>query len=287
MATFHVTCFRDEYYGILERVAAQGYERHARGLKTRDLGYTTIYIHNPAQPVLPLHTGRRISKTVAAIEALQVIAGCSEPELLLAAAPRFADFMEPDPVTGEASYFHGAYGKRIGSQLSDALAKLKSDADSRQAVITLWDPRADNTPGKRDYPCTVALGLSIVDDALNLNVLMRSNDAWLGLPYDAFVFTQLQWTLAHALDVDIGQYIHTAWSLHIYASNLEDISRVGEATRSEYQPTGLVCSTYDIARVVATRMLGGDKILFAREEEEPDTYDWVDWYRDALAPVLG
>lgn len=289
MATVDIECFQDEYYTILNQVAGRGLKRTPRGMPTRDLGHTTIVVHDILNPVLPLNTGRRLGKTVAALETLQVIAGLSTPDLLVRAAPRFDDFAEHDPVTGDLTHFHGAYGNRIGTQMHAAIDKLRSDPDTRQAVITLWDPVKDNTNFKHDYPCTVALGLSIVDEQLQLQTLMRSNDAWLGLPNDVFVFTQLQWTVAHALDIEPGAYIHTAWSLHLYDRDIPDIDRVGPATRREYQPTGLVCSTYDVAQQVAAALLGGDEELFKEDtiSEEDKQRDWLTWYRDAIAPVVG
>lgn len=289
MATVDIECFQDEYYTILNQVAGRGLKRTPRGMPTRDLGHTTIVVHDLSQPILPLRTGRGLGKTVAALETLQVIAGLSTPDLLVRAAPRFDDFAEHDPVTGNLTHFHGAYGNRIRPQMHAAISKLKSDPDTRQAVITLWDPMKDNLPHKHDYPCTVALGLSIVDEQLQLQTLMRSNDAWLGLPNDVFVFTQLQWTVAHALDIEPGAYIHTAWSLHLYDRDIPEIDRVGPAKKREYQPTGLVCSTYDVAQQTAANLLAGESWGLNEDGDTIDeyTFDWLRWYVDAIAPVMG
>lgn len=287
MATIDIECFRDEYFKVLNRVAAQGIQRSPRRLKTRDLGVTTIVVHDLMQPVLPLHTGRKIGKAVAALEALQIIGGVSKPEPLLKAAPQFANYMEPGN-DNQPAYFHGAYGLRVRGQLEAAINKLREDRDTRQAVITIWDPELDNQPGKRDYPCTVAIGLSTVDNQLDMNVLMRSNDAWLGLPNDVFVFTQLQWTIAHVLEMPAGKYTHTAWSLHLYEHDLEKIDRVGAATKHEYQPLGLMCSTYSVAKRVANMLLDGDSgLLFKEDTSKEEASDWLSWYRNAIAPAVG
>lgn len=288
MATVDVECFQDEYYSILELVANSGVPRSPRGQSTRDLGFTTITLRDLTQPVLPLATGRRPGRTVAALEALQLIASESRPDLLRRASSSFEDFMEVDPSTGEPAYFHAPYGRRAGNQLVHAVRKLESDPDTRQAVVTLWDPDLDNQLGRRDYPCTVGFGLSIVHDRLNMYVIMRSNDAWLGLPNDVFQFTQLQWTLAHALSIEIGTYTHTAWSLHLYERDVSRIESVGPARKREYQPTGLVCSSYAVAHGVASRLLDGETLGV---NEEGDVYsehgeDWLRWYVNAVAPVV-
>ena len=284
MATIDIECFRDEYFKVLNKVAAQGIQRSPRRLKTRDLGVTTIVVHDLTQPVLPLHTGRKIGKAVAALEALQIIGGVSTPEPLLKVAPQFANYMEPG-VDGQPAYFHGAYGLRVRGQLEAAINKLREDRDTRQAVITIWDPELDNQPGKRDYPCTVAIGLSIVDNQLNMNVLMRSNDAWLGLPNDVFVFTQLQWTIAHALEMQAGKYTHTAWSLHLYEHDLDKIDAVGPATVDAPQPLGLVCESFMGARALAVTLLNGHDI-YTNSLKNEEGYEWIEWYVKAIAPAF-
>lgn len=164
---------------------------------------------------LPLGCGRNLNPKIAAAEALQLIGGFSDPDWLVKLAPNFERYREP---TGE---FWGAYGVRIGHQLEHVLSKLYGDMDTRQAVITLWNPGIDNVREKSDYPCTVALGFTQYSGKLDMSVVMRSNDVWLGLPYDMFQFTQLQLTLCNITGLQPGTYTHTAWSMHLYTRDLE------------------------------------------------------------------
>jgi thymidylate synthase len=106
------------------------------------------------------------------------------------------------------------------------MRKLQEDPDSRQAKITFWDPILDNLPGKRDYPCTSELRFLIRDGKLIVSATMRSNDAWLGLAYDAFQFTQMQISIARALGVGVGMYHHHVCSLHVYERDLDAIERL-------------------------------------------------------------
>lgn len=50
---------------------------------------------------------------------------------------------------------------------------------------------------------------------------MRSNDAWLGFPYDVFNFTMIQNYVAAALDVAIGRYFHMVGSMHVYEEHYD------------------------------------------------------------------
>lgn len=202
------------YGDVVEKVLKHGRQRSPRGIKTYDLGWVTTVIESPYD-ALPVGVGRNVNRAIAAAEAVQLIGAFSDPEMLLRVSPNFARFTEPDGT------FHGAYGNRIGYQLVNVVRRLREDPDTRRAVINLWDGQLDNVPGKNDYPCTVALGFEISDDKLVMNTTMRSNDVWLGAPYDWFQFTQLQLTVARLLNVKAGQYRHTAWSLHLYAHDAE------------------------------------------------------------------
>lgn len=212
---------------------ARAFPRTTRGYKTRDLGYVTIIIHDASQPILPLGTRPGLGTKLAAIEAAQLVAGVSAPDVISQVAPALDRFKE------DSGEFHGAYGTRIGDQVSYAINKLQADTGSRQAVITLWDPVLDNQPGKRDFPCTIGMQFSASGGELHLNVIMRSNDIWLGLPYDMFQFTQLQRSVARALNLTLGWYRHTAWSMHAYEGDIDKLDNVDYRNRSsDYEPNG-------------------------------------------------
>ena len=49
---------------------------------------------------------------------------------------------------------------------------------------------------------------------------MRSNDVWMGFPYDVFQFTCMQILMSMELGVEIGTYTHIAGSLHLYERNV-------------------------------------------------------------------
>lgn len=196
--------------------------------------------------------GRGVNAAIGAAEALQLIGGFSDPEWLCKIAPAFEKFREDISLSsgghpiGELTFpwFHGAYGTRVAAhdQLRSVVARLHSEPHTRQAVVTLWDPEVDVQPLHLDYPCTVALGFSVTGRRLNARVTMRSNDAWLGLPYDMFQFTQLQLTLCHILALSPGTYTHTAWSLHLYEENVAaSYEVVDRATDGEpiYHPAGI------------------------------------------------
>ena len=90
---------------------------------------------------------------------------------------------------------------------------LSTDPNTRQAVIHIKE--ADQTPSK-DVNCTVCLQFFIREGKLYLTTYMRSNDLWMGFPYDVFQFMNMQVLMSMELGIPLGTYTHIAGSLHLY-----------------------------------------------------------------------
>lgn len=121
---------------------------------------------------------------------------------------------------------NSAYGNRIFKQFGFnqfvyVKHALSRNPNSRQAVIHIKDPIDYQSYPTKDVPCTVALQYFIREGALHATTYMRSNDLWMGFPYDVFSFTCFQILLAFSLGVDIGTYTHIAGSLHLYKRDYE------------------------------------------------------------------
>lgn len=108
---------------------------------------------------------------------------------------------------------------------------LKKDPNSRQAIIHIKTPRDTRIRPTKDLNCTVYCQFFVRENKLYMSTHMRSNDIWMGVPYDCFFFMNLQVIMAMKLGVEIGSYTHYAGSLHMYSrdyevalKNLEEVS---------------------------------------------------------------
>ena len=127
---------------------------------------------------------------------------------------------------GSGPFYHGAYGYRLRchfgiDQLVRAYESLSHDPDTRQIVLQIWDSHIDfpDERGKAadsDIPCNVLALLKLQDGALDWMQIIRSNDLFLGLPYNLVQFTTLQEILAGWLGVKVGTYNQISDSLHLY-----------------------------------------------------------------------
>jgi thymidylate synthase len=121
--------------------------------------------------------------------------------------------------------FYGAYGPKIVTQLSYIIETLKNDLDTRQAVLNIW---RENPRSSKDVPCTLSMQF-LVREFENQKYLhcitnMRSNDIWLGTPYDSFNFSAITFYVACRLyalgiKVKLGGLKINAGSRHLYESN--------------------------------------------------------------------
>lgn len=203
--------FRYGYAAILDEILTVGEEVAPRGLKTKELLGHSFMVHD-ATDMLAVKTGRKLNVSFAAGDALSVIGGFTDHQWLAKWNPRILHYGE-----------HGAYGPRIAPQVQGVISRLQADPHSRRAVVAIWDPQKDLWYGEQhtDYPCTVSCQFMIRNGRLDTHVSMRANDAWFGLPYDVFTFSQLGATIANVLAIPVGSYYHHATSLHLYEKDWE------------------------------------------------------------------
>jgi len=262
------------YVDLVHHVLTHGEEVAPRGMKTREIEDAVIFIDD-VYSTLPLKVGRGSVPGIGAVEACQLLAGESYNDLIVAVGPQFRNYAESDGI------FHGAYGPRTREQYPLAIDKLRNDSDTRQAVITLWNPNLDNQPNKRDYPCTILHQFRIRNNKLNMSVYMRSNDVWLGAAYDFFQFTRVQIAMASVLGIEPGKYAHHVGSLHIYEQHYDSAESLKKTNEVMPIPT-IVGSTWDDVRASAKAALDVASGTVAVHTLNSDSR----WYADAMITAI-
>ena len=130
-----------------------------------------------------------------------------------------------DGVKSNSAYGHILFKRHGFNQVDKIIELLMTDPNSRRAVLNLNVPNP-NVIETKDEICTIALQMYIRDGRLNCTGIMRSNDIWLGTPYDVAFFTELQKYIAHRLNVKYGTYTHFVTSIHAYERNFDDLKGV-------------------------------------------------------------
>lgn len=199
----------------------------SRAGDTIELLHTIINVENPTQRWVTQRIPP-ISIGFALAELIWILAGSNDARVINFWNPVLPKF------SGSNNEYHGAYGFRIRhtfgfDQLEHAYLTLKNNPNSRQTVILIWDPRIDypdksGRPVNDDIPCNICSLLKVRNNKLEWTQIMRSNDIYLGLPYNFIQFTSLQEILAGWLKLKVGSYCHYSDSLHLYRKNLSELS---------------------------------------------------------------
>ncbi len=124
-----------------------------------------------------------------------------------------------------SNYGWCVFSKENGEQYKHAVTAFIRDKSSRQSCCVYTRPsiqveHCDGVHANHDFICTYATQHMIRDDRLEYTVMMRSNDADTGLPYDLawhqFVYHMMLQDLAEHYDVKVGVIHWYAVSLHLY-----------------------------------------------------------------------
>ena len=119
---------------------------------------------------------------------------------------------------GQVNSNYGYQWERY-QQLDKVIEMLRSDPNTRQAAISIYDGK-EMVRYHSDTPCTYAIQFTVVNNRLNMCVTMRSNDLWYGFCNDQYCFARLQQMVAEETDYELGSYFHFAHNLHLYEKDL-------------------------------------------------------------------
>lgn len=151
---------------------------------------------------------------------------------------------------------NGAYGHRLRAyfgldQIEEAIHQLRSQPSTRRVALSLYGA---NDLGKDsvNIPCNTQLIVRIEDCQLAMTVINRSNDLWLGVPYNWFTFHALQQYLAMEVGIPAGRQRHLSTCMHLYESDLASAQRVVTANTAEsIQDVELHAISFDFAELLA------------------------------------
>lgn len=129
-----------------------------------------------------------------------------------------------DRMTDDGIHVNSNYGwcisRKFGfDQWEFVKEELKKNPNSRRAIIHIKEASDKES---KDINCTVCLQFFIREDKLYMTAYMRSNDIWMGFPYDVFQFTCMQVLMSMELGLELGTYTHIVGSLHLYERNLSN-----------------------------------------------------------------
>lgn len=247
----------------LREVVRHGDPVAPRNQETYELLNYSATVTDPQQWPVAMN-GRGLSSTIAALETLGLVGGTATSDELMERVPAFRKF-------SNHGILLGSYGQRVYGQVAAAVERILVDPETRQAVVDIHQPIDVVRVGQLDVPCTLTLQFIARNDGLHMRTSMRSNDAFLGLPYDLTQFVALGHAVAQSVSRHLASYHHTVGSFHVYKRDVEKATEVS-LVATEPRLVGPMWGAVDFADISHRAR----EILRGRVLDNPtDTERWL------------
>lgn len=137
-------------------------------------------------------------------------------------------------------YLGPVYGKQWRNfngvdQLSTIINLLKEDPTTRRAIISAWNPK--DIDDMALPPCHTMFQFNSDGKYLDLMLVQRSGDMFLGVPFNIASYSLLLMMVAKEVGLIPRDFIHTIGNAHLYSNHLdqafEQIWRF--STRKDYE----------------------------------------------------
>jgi len=109
-------------------------------------------------------------------------------------------------------------GRHI-DQLSDVLAQIRRNPDSRRLIVSAWN--VADIPRMKLPPCHAFFQFYIADGRLSCQLYQRSADIFLGVPFNIASYALLTHLVAQQCDLEVGDFIWVGGDCHLYQNHLE------------------------------------------------------------------
>lgn len=110
-------------------------------------------------------------------------------------------------------------------QIKQVMKSLKENPDSRRHIVSAWNPM--DVEDMALPPCHCLFQFNMRKDELtgrlklDCELYQRSADLFLGVPFNIASYSLLLVMMAHCLDVEAGEFVHTFGDLHVYENHIE------------------------------------------------------------------
>lgn len=126
---------------------------------------------------------------------------------------------ELGPVYGKQWRAWLAADGRTIDQISQAVASLRRNPDSRRIIVSAWN--VGELAQMRLLPCHAFFQFYVAAGRLSCQVYQRSADVFLGVPFNIASYALLTHLFAQQCDLQPGELIWTGGDCHLYLNHLQ------------------------------------------------------------------
>ena len=122
------------------------------------------------------------------------------------------------------------YTNKGVDQLKYILEEINNNPNSRRIYMTAWNPSALNNMALP--PCHLSSQFKVHDNKLSCCVYIRSNDLFLGLPFNIASYALLVYIIAKVSNLEPNELIIFIGDAHIYKNHIDQVKE--QLTRVPY-----------------------------------------------------
>jgi thymidylate synthase len=120
-------------------------------------------------------------------------------------------------------------------QISEVLAQIKSNPDSRRLLVSAWN--VADLPQMALMPCHCLFQFYVAQGRLSCQLYQRSADVFLGVPFNIASYALLTHLVAQQCDLEVGDFVWTGGDCHLYSNHTEQVAL--QLSREPYAPPRL------------------------------------------------
>ena len=213
----------EQYLDLLRRVRTEGVKKTDR----TGTGTLSVFGHQMRFDLakgFPLVTTKKLHVKSIIHELIWFLAGDTNVKYLKDNGVRIWDEWadangDLGPVYGKQWRSWAAPDGTVIDQISDVVATLKKDPDSRRIIVSAWNPA--DIPKMALAPCHCLFQFYVADGKLSCQLYQRSADIFLGVPFNIASYALLTMMMAQVTGLKPGDFVHTFGDAHLYLNHLE------------------------------------------------------------------
>src|SRR5215475_4445281 len=213
----------NQYHDLLERILADGAEKHDR----TGTGTLSVFGHQMRFDLaqgFPLSTTKKLHLKSIIHELLWFLAGDTNVRYLNEHGVTIWDEWADE--SGELGPVYGRQWRSWPSpdggsidQIANVVSAIRRNPDSRRLIVSAWNPAEVDKMALP--PCHCLFQFYVAKGRLSCQLYQRSADVFLSVPFNIASYARLTLMVAHVTGLKAGEFVHTLGDAHLYLNHLE------------------------------------------------------------------
>ena len=131
----------------------------------------------------------------------------------------FKDYLDHRDEGNTKTYYEAKVRVTEIDQVAKLIETIKTNPTDRRMIVTAWNPA--ELHDMQLPPCHMTWQCNVVDGKVNMHLLQRSCDVFLGVPFNWCNYAMLLHMIAHVTNLEVGELVWTGVDVHLYDNQIE------------------------------------------------------------------